>query len=285
MSIEPFDGVCLSSGGIRGIYQLGALQFLYDKHLLKNTTHFAGTSVGAIIAYLLAIGYTPLEIMQTLIQRDVTFDIKMFNLIQLLDEFAACKFNYFYILLEEMTLQKLGYIPTFKELAVNHGKHFTCTAYNTTYLILQYFDAENEPDMKVIDAIKASCSIPLVFPSVNYKECQFIDGAIANGFPLEKIDNGYRNIIAIFTETDRSNRSYDRRRETLLDYIMFLTHIPARYMNEEKIRKASDKVTFLSISVNKNIGYLSLRMTSTQKMNMYSEGYYKASVFFKEKHD
>ena len=60
--LVDYDTLVLSGGSSKGIMTLGALQYLYDNFLLKNIKNYIGTSAGAMICYLLAIGYTPVEI-------------------------------------------------------------------------------------------------------------------------------------------------------------------------------------------------------------------------------
>ena len=68
--MENYDTLILSSGGVKGLYMLGALYYFSEK---KSTSFkkYIGTSVGAIISYLLAIGYSPFEILSTLISQNI----------------------------------------------------------------------------------------------------------------------------------------------------------------------------------------------------------------------
>ena len=43
-------GICLSGGGARGAYQIGALKALEDLGILQQTIAFSGSSIGAINA-------------------------------------------------------------------------------------------------------------------------------------------------------------------------------------------------------------------------------------------
>ena len=63
IEINPvdFDTIVLSGGSIKGIVTLGALQYAKENYLLENIKTYIGTSSGAIISYLLAIGYNPIE--------------------------------------------------------------------------------------------------------------------------------------------------------------------------------------------------------------------------------
>lgn len=66
-----FDTLVLSSGGINGCNTLGALQYLYDKKLLSNLNTFVGSSVGAIIAYLMSIDVEPSKCISYLISNQL----------------------------------------------------------------------------------------------------------------------------------------------------------------------------------------------------------------------
>ena len=58
-----YSTLLLSGGSVKTFASIGALQYLYDKNLICNVETLVGTSAGAILCYLLAIGYTPGEIM------------------------------------------------------------------------------------------------------------------------------------------------------------------------------------------------------------------------------
>ena len=54
-----YDTLVLAGASSKCIVTLGAIQYAYDNFLLKNLQTYIGTSSGAMICYLLAIGYTP----------------------------------------------------------------------------------------------------------------------------------------------------------------------------------------------------------------------------------
>ena len=63
VQIADYDTLVLSGGSSKGILTLGALQYCYDNFLLNKIETYVGTSSGAIISFLLIIGYSPIEIM------------------------------------------------------------------------------------------------------------------------------------------------------------------------------------------------------------------------------
>ena len=61
--MSHFNTICLSGGGIRGFELLGAIAYLQEILDFGKINNFIGTSVGSMVCYLLAIGYTSLEIL------------------------------------------------------------------------------------------------------------------------------------------------------------------------------------------------------------------------------
>ena len=58
-----YDTLVLPGSSTQGLVILGSIQYLSDNYLLNNITTYIGTSSGAIICYLLSIGYSASEIM------------------------------------------------------------------------------------------------------------------------------------------------------------------------------------------------------------------------------
>ncbi len=57
-----FTRLVLSTGGIKGLAILGALQYIDECGGLKNISEYWGSSIGSVLCVLLSIGYTPFEI-------------------------------------------------------------------------------------------------------------------------------------------------------------------------------------------------------------------------------
>jgi len=52
----------LSGGAIKGVAQIGALQYLEENNMLKDIKIISATSAGSIVGFLYMIGYTFLEL-------------------------------------------------------------------------------------------------------------------------------------------------------------------------------------------------------------------------------
>ena len=64
---------------------LGALGYEDDNYLLKKVTKYVGTSSGAMCNYLLAIGYSPIEIMVYLCTKQMLEKMKNFNIVAMMN--------------------------------------------------------------------------------------------------------------------------------------------------------------------------------------------------------
>ena len=55
-------GLVIEGGGAKGVAYGGCLLAMEEFEILKKLTHFAGTSAGAIVSALLAVGYNEIFI-------------------------------------------------------------------------------------------------------------------------------------------------------------------------------------------------------------------------------
>ena len=166
------DGIVIAGSSTKGFSALGYLE--KNQRLLKKVESFSGTSSGSILVCMLACGYTPAEIF--LLWND---ELSPFT------NPKACSMG-LYSLDDFMT--RLGNFLMAKGIV--YFSDFVHPVYVVATDITEdpteyCFSKETTPDVKVVDAIKASCSIPGIFPPVMINERMFIDGGLVNNFPYE----------------------------------------------------------------------------------------------------
>ena len=167
------NALILPSGGIKGIYLIGAIQYLYEQYGLEHIKSYYGCSIGSIISALLIIGYKPLDILVYIcIKKIILFLIQSFNLINLISNKHLIDSTLFTTLLSEMITSKIGYIPTLGELYTKFNKKICIV----TILIEhsqkpQYISSDSHPDLSLISALHISSSIPIIFGyAIYYKK-------------------------------------------------------------------------------------------------------------------
>jgi hypothetical protein len=86
----------------------------------------------------------------------------------------------YYELIKEVISTKVDPEITFLELKKVSKILLTINAYNITKRKEEYFNYLLTPDVKVIDAVMASCTLPLVFPAYNINNNYYYDSFLIN---------------------------------------------------------------------------------------------------------
>lgn len=181
----------LSGGGAKSVACIGSLNILHENGILDNINRYAGTSAGAILCVFLNIGFTPNEIEKAMFTQNSSMVSDSFytipiNLIFSYGLFTGNKIiNYI-----KSLLKKKGFDEniTFNQLYIKTNKILVLTGTSLSIRDTFYFNNFTSPDMKVIDALRISISIPFYFTCVNYtienKVHTFVDGGILQNFPM-----------------------------------------------------------------------------------------------------
>ena len=104
---HDYDTLVVAGGSAKSIVSIGALQYVYDNFLHHHFRYYIGTSAGAMICYLLIIGYTPIEIIVYICTQQLLEKMQNFNIFGLVQGFGACSFNVIQEQLEKMTILKI----------------------------------------------------------------------------------------------------------------------------------------------------------------------------------
>ena len=244
-----YNCLVLSSGGIKGIIQLGILHELIQQNpnILSTVNIYSGCSVGSIISCLLSMGFSPLEIFSTSLLVNIGSDV---NISQLSKNYGLYDIDAIFSKIEKIIIQKYGYIPTLKRLYELTNNIFICNSYNLSKHDIVYFSYQSHPELSCVDCLKMSCNIPLIFGKIEYQGNLYIDGGFADQLPVKYVDETYpeNNILCI----DIKNKISEIR--SIFGYITELAYIPI------KIQKKYEKtnVSYVNVSIGDNILSLSL---------------------------
>jgi NTE family protein len=264
--------IILSGGGIKGFCQLGTLQYLFDKTIISHDDlkYFFGTSVGSIIAFFISIGYNGLDIMLYLCSNQVLNKLK-----------STVSFNVFskgiydYTVIDEccknMTLEKIGFIPTLKELFEKFNKILTVTTYNLTDRKTEYVSYLNYPDLSCLDAIRMSSNIPYIFSDFVYNDKEYIDGGIVDNFPIS-ICNKDLYKIGIFLSTPSATSLSDFSSiHKIIDKFYRIIRAPLMELESSKLKNIDDNT--LLIALENSTSPFSFSISDKEKSELFSYGY------------
>lgn len=269
--IPNYDTLVLSGGSIKGIVTLGALQYAYENYYLKHINTYIGTSAGAMICYLLCIGYTPLEILVYISTHSEVFDkLQNFDIVNMYNGLGATSFLVIQDMLEKMTISKIGRLITLKELYDEFGKKLICTTYNDTDSKIEYFSYENQPSLPCLIGLRMSSNLPEIFEDFTYNGKQYIDGGLGDNFPIQLGEEEGERVLAFLVS--KKNKSRTREDEHFLERVYRRAFIAITQSVEYKIRQATNKTTIIRFSY-PSLKFFNFNISASEKMNMFSHGY------------
>lgn len=206
-------GVALSGGGVKAFSQVGVLRYLKENDFRFDG--FSGTSMGSIIATLMAhevsidqVEKSILKIEKIILDENLlaptnaqVFPLLTRTITGLMDPSHFVK-----IIEDELEQYNIKYIKDVKLPLV-------ITAVDLISGKIVYFTNRKEmiktqfkyfiilDDVLLIDAIRASCSFPMVFATMDYRDMQLVDGGVLINVPVAPMrDMGFNKVLSISME-------------------------------------------------------------------------------------
>jgi predicted acylesterase/phospholipase RssA len=243
--------------------------------LLKDLVNYVGTSSGSIICYLLAIGYTPIEIIVYICTNQLMEKMQHFNIVAMIQGRGATSFSNIQEQLEKMTISKIGYLPTLNDLKEKMNKILVCVTHNLTENRTEYLSWETYPHLPCITALHMSSNLPLIFENYRYGNSLYVDGGISDNFAIDIGEKMGEKILGIVLNSECASFSNDTEVNTL-EFIYKLIYVPVIQAINHKIRltSASNKCKIVNIkNVTANLKFFEFNVVSSTKLNMFSNGY------------
>lgn len=277
--VYNYDTLVLSGGSTKGIIILGALQYAIDNNMFNINT-FIGTSVGSMICYLLAIGYSPKEIIVSICLLKSLEALSEFNITNFVNGYGAVSFSTIQDILEKLTISKIGNLITMNDLKQNFRKTLICTTYNLTTGKTEYISYKNHPNLSCIDALHMSSNLPLIFEKFKYNDCYYVDGGISDNFSIDLASEFGNKVLGILLDFEDVEFDPDMN---ILEYIYKLIFIPITHLIEYKIQQIDSlKCDVVRLKFSK-LKFFNFDIATSQKLELFSYGYQNMKNYFSEK--
>jgi predicted acylesterase/phospholipase RssA len=189
---QSYENTVFNGGGTRGYGFIGAIRKLEEMNLLRGITRFAGTSVGALFATTLSIGFSGTEIEN--IREILDFNHVTPSCWPLTYIYRVC--NHFGINpldTLEAQIRKIVNIKvnpdiTLSELFDKTGNELVIVACCPNRKSAVYLHHAQFPKVTLIDALVAAISVPIIFQprKQNFmgEMDYYVDGGIVDNYPL-----------------------------------------------------------------------------------------------------
>ena len=257
-----------AGGGFKGWAYIGTLKALKELLPHSNVSNVIGVSVGSLFALLYVLQMDPdflLDYIMNLNFKEL-IDIDLDSIFVNQSLLRGEKFTE---IVREIISFKIDPDFTFKDLKVYSKILFTVNALNVSDSKLDYFNSELTPDVKIVDAVRASCTLPFLFPSYSINNKNYFDGGICNNCPVNMVDELGTIAFDISSEFPTGNN-------TLYELLNSIVNITNHFYvkNEDNIYKILDE-RFKNETIN-------LNQSKDDIFNIYMNGYINSkNVIFK----
>jgi predicted acylesterase/phospholipase RssA len=252
--------IVFAGGGFKGWAYIGTLKALKEYIPFENIEQVIGVSIGSVFGILYVLQMDSDFLLDFIMNLNFKELIDI-NIDSILVNQSLLQGDTFTEVLRELLSFKIDPDITFRELKRYTKILFTVNALNITDSKLEYFNYVLTPDVKVIDAVRASCSLPFLFPSYCINGKHYFDGGIINNCPVDILDE--LSTIAFDVSHDTPVTSFK-----LYDFFNSIINISNKLhsvKNQENIYKILDH-QFKDQMVN-------LNQSKDDIFNIYMNGY------------
>ena len=187
--ISRIQNLVFEGGGVKGLSFVSALEALLLYVPFGQLKRFAGSSAGAIFAFLIVIGHDTSDLKRIMANLDMralrgrSFILKrILQLVSRLGMFSTTSFRRW---LADRLEEKLGVRDiTFQDLYQQTGRKLYVTGSYVEGRSVTVFSPEHTPTYSVIRAVVHSMSFPLYFQP----DGSLVDGGLGMNYPIRLFD-------------------------------------------------------------------------------------------------
>ena len=262
---ELITEICMAGACNRGVCYIGAFKKLEELKLLK-LEKIVGVSIGAFISVCYILGYTSNELLRIIIEKDM----KELKDISLTEQGAVLKGeqykNWVFEVLSKKVDPYITLIDLYSKTKINFITTTTCihSTIDEFKEGIVYMSHIHTPNMPLITAINCSMAFPFIFPPINYKGCQFIDGGLLDNFPLELVSEKALGLKVNFKPIDGSTST-----KNPISYIGKLFELIS---NRFKYLKSETHKNVICIDCD-DFNLIDFEMSIDDKITLYKRGY------------
>jgi predicted acylesterase/phospholipase RssA len=252
----PPRRLAFCGGGIRCVAHVGVIKALKANGLLTCVKEVTGISAGAFFALLYVLEYTVEQMERLATEMDFSTmgaidpeDILLFPLTFGLNSGEGIE------RLVASVLKQKGFSAdvTLEELSKTTIK-FRCYATELQTTRIREMSARATPDMKVITAVRASMSFPLMFSPVKEGNALLVDGGLLHNMPLVFLtEEEIQETLCVFFAV--KPRVTVKPVEEVLDFVKYLYEAGIDMRNRPYLKKYRDRLIIVNTDESNGLNF------------------------------
>lgn len=275
---------CLFGGGaIRGVSYIGAIKAFEELGI--NPSTLAGSSVGSIIAALLAVGYNSKELKSIFLK--VNFELFKDISLGLGPVFALSKGEVFLEWIRELIEIKYygkkykkgaNKAVTFKDIE----KNIVIITTDLSNFECKEFSKFETPDYEIASAVRISCCMPGLMKPIEYNKTLLVDGDLQKSWPMWKLSkNLFRDDERILEF--RLEGYYDSNDISGINYVnavySCMTAMSTSFVTN--IYAEKDKFDYIVLNTG-DIVVVDFNISEEKRNDLIISGYNQTMAYFKD---
>ncbi len=271
--------IVIGGGGHYGLTMYGILKEAHKLGFWKreNIQSLYGTSIGSLICLLVTLDYDWDTLDRYFIERpwETVFKFDLNTIMYAFENRGIFDQTIINELIKPLLLGKdIPLDITLKE----YYERTHIDMYITTSEVVQFelivLSHKTHPEWRLLDAIYASCSLPVIFAPIIRNNCCYIDGGLFSGYPLDlclKSDCDPNEIFGI-RKTSGSNREPIHEKSTLFDIMKNTMKNAMKNFNGIPLNTIKNEINILGGSISFE-GIIRFSTSKEERIRMIGDGY------------
>lgn len=276
--------IIFGGGGIRGITYCGAYKALLENNI--KSTGFAGSSIGAVFASLIAVGYNYDEVYEIL--SNTGFEMFIDINVGFKKELALSKGNIFLDWMRD-NIEKKFYKEKYQKGKMESVRFSdmkeNLVIYSVDLINLKFkeFSKFETPDFEIAAAVRASVSMPGLFTPMEYDDNLLVDGDLLKSTPLWRLSNTIKNLDERIIEFRLEDNETPKVVCNSIEYINRVYNAICGFATDYivDLYKEKDKFDYIKINT-QDVSVVDFLIPKDKKKELSLIGYNTTNNYFKE---
>ena len=299
--VKEYNILCLSGGAMKGVAYIGVFrkleELVHSRKLLEqdiafkdseckipiiNINTICAVSVGSIFSLIYLIGFSYIEMLEEVLKKNFE-QLKNIRIMNFANKFGLDSGENFLNWLKEL-MNKKGYDSniTLLDFYKKTNIDFQIMATNLNKYCYKRFNYIDTPNVKVLDAIRMSISIPFVFTANKFDNDIYVDGGLISNYPIELFKDSLDNVLG-FKLVNHGELESHNIDHPIDDIEHFIYHILSCYVVQKEkhtTRTQEFKNCTVYIDTEMITQSVNFALTPQEKHKLIEIGYKVTNDFF-----